>query len=87
MVNKMLFVLGSLLSAIISLVMLFSDYQLFAQPAQPPGCCKQRDSRENQDWYRNGLDFRECQELNQRRDGRDNVFDKNGFVWWDRDCR
>jgi hypothetical protein len=83
-VNKMLFVLGSLLSAIIFSVMLFSDYYLFAQPR---GCCKQRDSREDQDWYRNGLDFRECQELNQRRDGRDDVFDRTGFVWWDRDCR
>jgi hypothetical protein len=64
-------------------MILSSHYRLFAQP---PGCCKQRDSREG-DWYKNGLNFDQCQQWNRRKDRGDNVFDKQGFVWWDLNCQ
>ena len=63
-------------------LILSSHYGLFAQPS---GCCKQRNSHEG-DWYNNGLNFDQCQQLNRRRD-RDNVFDREGFIWWDLSCR
>lgn len=54
---------------------------LFAQP----GCCKRRDSLKAP-WYRIGVSFGECKQLNDQHD-RDNVFDERGFYWWDSACR
>jgi hypothetical protein len=49
------------------------------------GCCKERDSY-TASWRRNNLDFEACQRLNRERDN-DNVFDPQGYVWWDTRCR
>jgi len=48
------------------------------------GCCKDRASLKDP-WKKNGMNFRECERLNQKIDG-DNVFDQRGRVWWDSGC-
>ncbi len=76
--KRVLVILGFFL--ITGLLLPFSgDNKLYAVS----GCCKERDKDR---WYPNGLNFRDCETLNQRRDG-DNVFDQSGFVWWDTQCR
>jgi hypothetical protein len=52
--------------------------------AQQPGCCKQRSSTRER-WYRNELNFWNCNELNRHLDG-DDVYEEKGRVWWDRNC-
>jgi hypothetical protein len=52
--------------------------------AQQTGCCKERRSFRAA-WRTNGLSFEICRQLNDRRD-RDDVFQPEGFVWWDRRC-
>jgi len=48
------------------------------------GCCKVRDSFSAQ-WRQNGLPFEACKRLNQQQDG-DDVFARQGLVWWDGKC-
>lgn len=59
---------------------LASNNELFAVS----GCCKQRNSY-TEEWIRKDLNFKECEAENRRQDG-DNVFIKEGLVWWDTRC-
>ncbi len=50
------------------------------------GCCKERKTIKHP-WRKNGLNLQRCKDQNTKRDkGRDSVFDKAGFVWWDVRC-
>ena len=49
------------------------------------GCCKERATPE-QPWQANGMSFRECRAVNDREDG-DDVFERVGLYWWDRQCQ
>ena len=75
-------ILEILLLGIILLVSISSNKYLFAQPN---GCCMQRNST-NENWYANGLNFWQCKQFNQHRDG-DDVFAPSGLVWWDVRCQ
>ena len=57
------------------------DNQLFAVS----GCCKVRGD-DGEDWQRTNKSFNSCKMLNEEED-RDNIFEDNGFVWWDVTCR
>jgi len=48
------------------------------------GCCKELNSFRDR-WRSNNWSFKECASENRQRDG-DNVFDRKGFVWWDKRC-
>jgi hypothetical protein len=64
--------------------LILSDFK--AQPyAAPRGCCKQRATIKHP-WRNNGMNFPQCQDLNQRLDNGDNIYIENGIVWWDRAC-
>jgi hypothetical protein len=66
--------------------MLADDSQLFAQyPPRPTGCCKKRDWLAG-NWIKTGLNYTQCANLNQKRDGLDNIFEETGYVWWDSIC-
>jgi len=81
--KKMFLVLATMLFAT-GLSVIISNANHFY--AQQRGCCVQRDPRTGQ-WYRNGLNFRQCQDLNLRLDGRqDNLFNPTGSVWWNVNC-
>ena len=68
---------------------LFASVALFANPlfADPAGCCEQRPSIEAPNWYRNGSNFAQCQQLNHALDQDDDIFQPLGKVWWDPNCR
>lgn len=62
---------------IITLTLLFSyRFDLSAQS----GCCKERQSVQGV-WYPNGLNYKQCFELNQALD-HDDMHAENGRVWW-----
>jgi hypothetical protein len=52
---------------------------------QQAGCCKVRDALSSRNWQKNGLNFQNCKQLNDKRDG-DNVVQPTGLVWWDGQC-
>jgi hypothetical protein len=54
-------------------------------PPPPRGCCKQRDWLAG-NWYKTELTFEECDEINRNRDNLDNIYQENGYVWWDPNC-
>jgi len=78
--KKILFVVGLVFFVAVSSLMLPCN-QLFALS----GCCKERASVRS-GWGKNGESFRTCKSLNRTKDG-DDVFDRQGLVWWDVRCR
>lgn len=48
------------------------------------GCCKERSSY-TASWYKSGKTFAQCQEANQS--DKDNIFQRQGLVWWDVNCQ
>jgi len=48
------------------------------------GCCKVRGSYWAA-WYKNKMNFKDCEDLNREIDW-DDVFDESGQVWWDVVC-
>jgi hypothetical protein len=54
-------------------------------PSAQSGCCKERDSLSTNKWYENGLSFRRCRDLNNKRDD-DDLYRRTGYVYWDEDC-
>jgi len=55
------------------------------QPIAGGGCCKQRPNISSPHWYENGLNFRQCRDLNRQRDN-DDVYRRSGTIWWDENC-
>lgn len=49
------------------------------------GCCLQRSDLNRQNWYRNGMDFRQCRDFNQQYD-RDDLYSPTGYFWWNGQC-
>lgn len=49
------------------------------------GCCMERNSTRNNNWYENGLSFGKCRDLNRRKDG-DNLYERRGLIYWDQNC-
>lgn len=47
------------------------------------GCCKTRISQDDP-WIKFGTDLESCKVKNELEE--DNVFQKNGMVWWDTAC-
>ena len=54
-------------------------------PSAQQGCCLERDSLSSDNWYQNGLSFRKCRDLNERRDG-DDLYSRRGYIYWDEGC-
>jgi hypothetical protein len=79
--KKISLIIGLLLIIIAILMVLPIGSQLMAVD----GCCKQRNSY-SENWRRSRLNYPQCRQLNQQRDG-DNIFDQSGLVWWDVRCR
>jgi hypothetical protein len=73
--------------ALVVFTVIFSEIILTAGNffAQQRGCCMQLDPRTGQ-YYKNGLNFRQCQDLNANMDRGDNLFDRSGYVWWNVNC-
>lgn len=51
-------------------------------PSARGGCCMERS---NSQWYKNGLSFNRCRNLNNERD-RDDLYLRSGTIYWDRNC-
>jgi hypothetical protein len=49
--------------------------------ADPTGCCMQRADPQIRNWYRNGLNFAACDQLNRELDN-DDIFQESGRIWW-----
>jgi hypothetical protein len=80
--KKTLLILSLVLITLIFPKIFFDANNFFAQQR---GCCMQLNSRTGQ-YYRNGLNFRQCQELNSNLDRGDNLFERRGYVWWNVNC-
>jgi hypothetical protein len=79
--KKYFIILGFFLLATTFLVTSTGDSPLMALS----GCCKERTSYKAP-WRYTKMSFTDCEERNKRRDN-DYVFDRKGFVWWDKRCR
>jgi hypothetical protein len=49
------------------------------------GCCMERKSESSEKWYKNGLGYSKCRELNQEKDG-DDLYIKSGYIYWNENC-
>ena len=49
------------------------------------GCCMQRQTA-NAPWFKNGLNFSDCQHLKMSLDKNDQIFVEGGLVYWDQAC-
>jgi hypothetical protein len=73
-------IVGLPLAAVALVATLPYDNQSFAVY----GCCKARKDYWEQ-WGKTLFNFKDCEEKNERQDG-DNVFDEQGYWWWDVEC-
>jgi len=80
--KKIILILSLVLFTLIFSDIIFLSGNFFAQTR---GCCMQKDPRTGQ-WYQNGLNFRQCQDLNSNMDRGDNLFNMSGSVWWNVNC-
>jgi len=53
--------------------------------ADPAGCCEQR-ANVGAEWAKNNLNFASCEQLNRALDN-DDIFQPNGQVWWNSNCK
>lgn len=45
----------------------------------------ERKSESSEKWYKNGLGYSKCRELNQEKDG-DDLYIKSGYIYWNENC-
>ena len=78
--RKWCYLLGAGVLALVFVTALYSNTETYAIS----GCCKERSSYTDT-WYKSGKTFAQCQQANQR--DKDNIFQQQGLVWWDVNCR